>query len=137
MASEERIKVKESSEDYLGEIANSKMAFAAEISQTWFDPLKFSSWTRLIRVTVWVLRFVAKLLAKAKKSAQPENPEIETCEEVTLTPAELDKAGKLWVKQAQMDRFVKEIQELKGGKEVSRQSHLNTLSPIMDELGVL
>ena len=137
MVSEKRIKVEESSEDYLGEIANSKMTFAAEISQTWFDPLKFSSWTRLIRVTVWVLRFVAKLLANAKKSAKPENPEIETCEEVTLTPAELDKAGKLWVKQAQMDRFVKEIQELKGGKEVSRQSHLNTLTPIMDELGVL
>ena len=113
------------------------MTFAAEISHTWLDPLKFSSWTRLIRVTAWVLRFVAKLLAKVKKSAKPENPEIETCEEVTLTPAELDKAGKLWVKQAQMEKFTKEIKELKGGKEVSKQSHLNPLPPIMDELGVL
>ena len=132
-----RIKVEERSEDYLAEIAKSKMTFAAEISQTWLDPLKFSSWTRLIRVTAWVLRFVGKLLTKVKKSAKPENPEIETCEEVTLTPAELDKAGKLWVKQAQMERFAKEIKELKGGKVVSRQSHLNPLTPIMDELGVL
>ena len=133
-----RIKVEERSEDYLAEITKSKMAFAAEISQTWLDPLKFSSWTRLIRVTAWVLRFVAKLLAKEKKSAKPENPEYETCGEVILTPAELDKAGKLWVKQAQIERFAKEIKELKGGGgEVSKQSHLKPLTPIVDELGVL
>ena len=131
-----RIKVEERFEDYLAEIAKSKMAFAAEISQTWLDPLKFSSWTRLIRVTAWVLRFVAKLLAKVKKSAKPENPEYETCGEVILNPAELDKAGKLWVKQAQMERFAKEIKELKEG-EVSKQSHLKPLNPIVDELGVL
>ena len=116
------------SEDYLAEIAKSKMAFAAEISQTWLDPLKFSSWTRLIRVTAWVLRFVAKLLTKVKKSAKPENPEYENCGEVILIPAELDKAGKLWVKQAQMERFAKEIKELKGEGEVSKQSHLKTLT---------
>ena len=132
-----QIKVEERSEDYLAEIAKSKMAFAAEISQTWLDPLKFSSWTRLIRVTAWVLRFVAKLLAKVKKSAKPENPEYETCGEVILNPAELDKAGKLWVKQAQMERFAKEIKELKGGREVNKQSHLKPLTPIVDELGVL
>ena len=131
--------MEERSEDYLAEIAKSKMAFAAEISQTWLDPLKFSSWTRLIRsrVTAWVLRFVAKQLATVKKSAKPENPEIETCGEVILTPAELDKVGKLWVKQAQMERFAKEIKELKGGEEVSKRSHLKLLTPIMDELGVL
>ena len=78
------------------------MTFAAEISQTWLDPLKLSSWTRLIRVTAWVLRFVAKLLVKV-----PENPEIETGGEITLTPAELDKTGKFWVRQVQMDRFAK------------------------------
>ena len=75
--------------------------------------------------------------SKVKKSGKPENQEIETCGKVTLTPAELDKAGKLWVKQAQMERFAKEIKELKGGKEASKQSHLNPLTPIMDEQGVL
>ena len=110
--------MEERSEDYLAEIAKSKMAFAAEISQTWLDPLKFSSWTRLIRVTAWVLRFVAKLLAKVKKSAKTENPEYETCGEVILTPAELDKAGKLWVKQAQMEK----IRERDKGIERRRRS---------------
>ena len=132
-----RVKVEERSEDCLAEIAKSKMTFAAEISQTRLDPLKYSSWTRLIRVTAWVLRFVAKLLAKVKKAPKPENPEIETCREDTLTPAELDRAGKLWVKQAQMERFPKEIKELRGGKEVSKQRDLKPLTTIMDELGVL
>ena len=79
-------------------------------------------------------RFVTKLLAKVKKSAKIENSKTETCREVTLTPAELDRAGKLWVKQAQMERFLKEIKEFKGGKEVSKQSHLKPLTPFVDEL---
>ena len=36
-----------------------------------------------------------------------------------------------------MERFAKEIKELKGGGEVSKQSHLKPLTPIVDELGVL
>ena len=36
-----------------------------------------------------------------------------------------------------MKRLPKEIKELKGGKEVSKQSHLKPLTPIIDELGVL
>ena len=86
-----------------------------------------------------MLRFATKLVAKVKKSGKPENPEIETCGETTLNPAELDKAEKLWVKQVQLERFAKKIKikELKWGKEVSKQSHLKPLTPIMGELGVL
>lgn len=108
--------MEESSENCLAEIAKSKMTLATEISLPWLDPLKYSSWTRLIRVTAWVMRFVAKLLAKVKKSAKPDNLGAETCREVTLSPTELDRAGKLWVKQTQVERFLKEIQELNGGK---------------------
>ena len=50
-----------------------------------------------------MLRFVAKLLAKV-----PQNPEIETCGEVILTPAELDKAGKFWVKQTGTNGEIRE-----------------------------
>ena len=54
-----------------------------------------------------------------------------------MTPGEIDRAGKLWVKQAQEERFPEEMKDLIGGKEVKRQSHLKPLTPIMDELGVL
>ena len=54
-----------------------------------------------------------------------------------MTPGEIDRAGKLWVKQAQQERFPEEMKDLIGGKEVKRQSHLKPLTPIMDKLGVL
>ncbi|XP_068723286.1 uncharacterized protein [Montipora capricornis] len=54
-----------------------------------------------------------------------------------LTPGEIERAGKLWVKQAQEERFAEERNDLIGGKEVKRQSHLKPVTPIMDELGVL
>ena len=38
------------------------------------------------------INFVAKLQAKVKKSAKPENPKIETCGQVTLTSMQLNKA---------------------------------------------
>lgn len=51
------------------------------------------------------INFVNKLQAKVKKSAKPENPKIETCGEVALTSMELNRARKLWVRQAKMERF--------------------------------
>ena len=41
------------------------------------------------------------------------------------------------MKQAQEERFPKEMKDLIGGKEVKRQSHLKPLTPIMDDLDVL
>ena len=43
----------------------------------------------------------------------------------------------LWVKQAQTERSSKDMKDLSGGKEVSRQSHLKPLTPMLDELGIL
>ena len=49
----------------------------------------------------------------------------------------LDRAGKLWVKQAQTEKVSKEMQDLGGGKDVRRQSHLKPITPTLDELGIL
>ena len=64
------IKQEERSEDCLAEIAKSKMTFATDASP-WMDPLRYSSWTRLKRVTAWVMRFSGKLLAKVRKVEKP------------------------------------------------------------------
>ena len=37
-----------------------------------------------------------------------------------LTLGEIERAGKLWVKQAQEERFPEEMKDLIGGKEVKR-----------------
>ena len=59
---------------------------------------------------------------------------VETCSAATLIRAEIDRAEKLW---AQTERFLKGMQDLGGGKDVSRQSHLKPLTSMMDELGIL
>ena len=41
------------------------------------------------------------------------------------------------MKQAQEERLTEEMKDLIEGKEVKRQSHLKSLTPIVDELGVL
>ena len=89
---------------------------------------------RPIRVTAWVKRFADNLLNKVKK--QGKLSDFETGEGVILTPGELDRAGKLWVKQAQEKRFPEEIHQLITGKEVRKQSHLKPLTPMADELGI-
>ena len=99
------------------------------------NPLKYSSWNRLRRVTAWVRRFADLLLAKVKKQGKPVG--VVARSGLTLTPIEIDRGGKLWVKQAQEEIFPEEIKDLIGGKEVRRQSHLKLLTPIVAKLGIL
>ena len=124
----------ERSEACLAEIVKPKMTFASEVLQPLMNPLKYSSWNRLGRVTAWVRRF-ADTLGKVKKRGKPLS--IVTGRGLMLTPGEIDGGGKLWVKEAQEGRFPEEMKDLIGGKEVQRQSHLKPLTPIVDELGVL
>ena len=77
-------------------------------------------------------RFSDTLLGKVKKRGKPLG--VVTGTGLMLTLGEIDRGGKLWVKQAKEERFSKDLIE---GKEVKRQSHLKPLTPIVDALGVL
>ena len=125
----------ERSEECLADIVKPKMTFTLKISQPLMNPLKYSNWNRLRRVTAWVRRFVDLLLAKVKK--QGKSLGVVARSGLTLTPIEIDRGGKLWVKQAHEERFPREIKYLTGGKEVRRQSYLKLLTPIVDELCIL
>ena len=125
----------ERSGECLAEIVKPKMTFALEVSQPLMNPLKYTSWNQLRRVTAWVQRFADTLLARVKKQGKPLG--VATRSRLILTPGEIERAGKLWVKQATEERLPEEMKDLIGGKEVKRQSHLKPLTPIMDELGVL
>ena len=77
-------------------------------------------------------RFADTLLARVKK--QGKHLGVVTRSGLILTPGEIERAGKLWVKQAQEERFHEEMKDLIGGKGVKR--HLKPLTPIINELGV-
>ncbi|XP_055623510.1 uncharacterized protein LOC129766935 [Toxorhynchites rutilus septentrionalis] len=99
---------------------------------SWF--LRWSSYTRLLHVVGYCLRFIAKIHAKTQPSATTHenniNPEI-------LTVAELASANALLIRFAQQDAFKKEIRELQRENSVSKHSSTWRLRPFLDPVGIM
>lgn len=87
---------------------------------------KNSSITRVVKITAWVLRFVARL----------RNTQV-TTHGSALTLVELQYAHNLIIKNVQSCDFTNEITQLKKKALVSASSHLSSLKPFLDEQGVL
>ena len=86
---------------------------------------RHSSYSRLIRVTAWSLRFIHNCRAK------------ESHHSGSLSVRELSNSRVLWLSMAQSQMFPDEIESLKTKKVVSKASSLYTLHPFLDECGVL
>ena len=88
----------------------------------------FSSFTRSVRATAWVLRFVQVLRSRVRK--QPV-----TFRE--LTADELAQAEHLLIAQSQAKSFPEERTALNDGKAMGRRSRLVQLHPILDDGGLI
>ncbi|GBM73084.1 hypothetical protein AVEN_17668-1 [Araneus ventricosus] len=88
------------------------------------DPLidisRFSSLTRLLRVTAYVLRFLGKLRGKRTQTGP-------------LVAAEISEAEELWVKQVQCEHFDFEITRLNRGQQIPAGSRIWSLAPYLKE----
>ena len=84
----------------------------------------YSSFTRLQRITAWILRFVNG--CRGNRNNSP-----------TLTVDELISAQRYWIRVIQEDQFSFEITELKANCCVSSKSSLLTLHPFIDSQGLL
>jgi len=87
---------------------------------------RFSSWTKLIRVTGWLIRFIqnAKLKAKQSRSYDP------------LSVLELSAAQNIRLRHAQLD-FSEEVEYLQKGFQVPNRSHIKSLNPFIDNDGII
>ncbi|XP_064463406.1 uncharacterized protein LOC135374344 [Ornithodoros turicata] len=85
----------------------------------------FSSYTKLLRVTAWLLRFVNKCRRQLLAS------------ETFLTTAEINRAEILWIKQAQINCYANEIRHLEHEGQVQRGSSIADLQPYIDDNGCL
>ncbi|XP_063622782.1 uncharacterized protein LOC134794883 [Cydia splendana] len=84
------------------------------------DPERFSSWLRFMRSTACVLKFTNK------------------CRGIALDDyALVEQVKQLILRQAQEDSFASDIQAVKAGKDLPRDSRLRNLSPYLDENNVL
>ena len=83
-----------------------------------------SDLSRMLRITAWVRRFINNAREKAKSTG-------------TLTAGEIAEAELYWIRLTQNQSFYEEINQLKRGKEVNFQSKIKSLSPFLDDSGVL
>lgn len=90
---------------------------------------QYSEWTILIRITAYVLRFVQNLkISKNDVLNRIKGP---------LTTEELLRSKYHWIRVAQSQTFANEINALKSNTTVHRSSCLKTLSPFLDEYGIV
>ncbi|XP_063548089.1 uncharacterized protein LOC134755462 [Cydia strobilella] len=84
------------------------------------DPTRFSSWLRLLRSTNMVLTFINK------------------CRKHTVEKdVTMERAESLILRTSQAESFGQEVSDLKQGKHINKNSKILTLSPFLDEYGVL
>jgi hypothetical protein len=89
---------------------------------------RYSKFSRLLRVTAWIYRFVHSCC----KGSPNSNP-------LHLSVSEISVAEKYWVRLAQRDAFPEELSLLQAntGMKLRRHSHLKLLNPYLDPDGII
>ena len=90
---------------------------------------RFSTFTRLVRVTAWVIRFITNCRSKKHSNSQALYN--------SLPMRELNQATLYWIKLVQSEVWRSEIDTIKKGSKLKRTSHILSLSPFLDESGIL
>ncbi|XP_029171202.1 uncharacterized protein LOC114940633 [Nylanderia fulva] len=99
-----------------------------EGEEEWDLLYKFSSWTKLVRVTAYVHRFLA-LLRKEKVRKFNKNS--------TLSVDELKRAEQFWLSYVQRRAFKVEFKTLQKTATISKRSSFRTFAPFLGEDSVL
>ncbi len=98
------------------------------------DPLipvnRFSSFTKLTRVTAWVLRFVSNCCIQ---KTNPQGSQVTSY----LAVQEVIKAENYWLSYSQRDCFASEIAALTSNVALPSNSLLSCLHPFLDSNGIL
>ncbi|XP_068728886.1 uncharacterized protein [Montipora capricornis] len=104
----------------IGEVQDTK-------NQTeYFCPAKYSSLTKFLRVTAYLARFIYN--CRHSKSERRIG---------ALLVEDIEQARKFWVRSTQAESFPQEVVALKSKQHVSNKSKLVSLSPFLDEHGIV
>ena len=135
--------VQDCTEEAESELTAATLSFHVGRVELWLDPETVPSWTKLLRVTAWVLRFLSKIRSSVKERRnQTSNTDQEPgCQPSNigraLDPDEVKAAEQYWIQQTQLERFPREVEDLQKGKTVSKQSRLKKLTPFLDQDGIM
>ncbi|XP_071654107.1 uncharacterized protein [Temnothorax longispinosus] len=110
--------------EILGDTSEMKITALIATRNEEYDILRrFSDYGKLQRIVAYCLRFKANLLG-AKRSGP-------------LTPAEIEQAETIILKTVQREVFLKEVRALEQQQSIPKGSKLSSLSPILDQEGVI
>ena len=87
------------------------------------DAERFSKWTRLLRTTAWMLRFITVIIDSGKNNRISYE----------LTTNEIARAEIVLLRRIQADAFHSELTLLQNGKTITKSSRLYRLCPSLDE----
>ena len=93
---------------------------SVEVPWKLLDPMKYSSYWKLLRVTAWILRFRQKALRKGGNSGN-------------LTALELEAARSYWIKAVQGASFAAELKALRGNLALPEGSKIARFNPFLDD----
>ena len=85
---------------------------------------RFSNFTRLIRITAWLMRFARNCRASKESIARIAGP---------LSVQELNRAKSYWISLSQRTHFGKEVKPLEMKAPISQSSPLISLNPFLDK----
>lgn len=117
--------------------SETRVNVSAHVTQTppdWNLSTRFSSWTKLQRVTAYVIRFTHRLRSRTSPRVTRDEDRVEiNTTTLALQPEEIALARKFWLKSIQQQLFWNEYLLLKEGKSVSKGSKLSALIPFIDQ----
>lgn len=90
------------------------------------DVTKYSSLSRLLRVTAWVIRFVSNCRSENRERKKGH-----------LKAADYAAAEQYWIRQVQNEAFEREVSLLTRDHQVEKSSPLADLHPFLDEHRIL
>ena len=90
------------------------------------EPIRFSSWTRLVRLQARVWRVIYNMRSPKEGIKGRE-----------LLPEEIEDAEEGVISRAQLEAFREEYMALLTGKEIPKKGSLSKLCPWLDDQGVL
>ncbi|XP_011859777.1 PREDICTED: uncharacterized protein LOC105557203 [Vollenhovia emeryi] len=105
---------------------------------------RYSSWPRLIRVTAYLFRFIARCRRAVQEASRGprEGRVVRAASKANLEGRALDASEcrateKFWIKRIQAEVFRAEISAILNHREISSKSPLLSLRPFIDHEGVL
>ena len=121
-----------SSEDLL-DVEESELEVKTSVLTTVTTPIvnlveweKYSSWRRLVRLYAWWIRYKFKLKCKVNKESPPSERQSKM-----LSAADLQEASLALCKQAQIESFKEDYEDLRAERPLPRDSSLLPLQPIL------